>query len=111
MIRKQTCRRPGFTMIELLVILGTLLFVLGLLIPAVQRIRSAASRTQSFNNLKQLALAMHACNDAYKKLPPVVGSFPQQDEKAGTLFFYLLPFIEQANIYKEAEFDVRKKGT
>src|ERR1700730_804950 len=90
--------RPGFTMIELLVILGILVFLLGFLVPVVQRVRSAASRTQSLNNLKQLALAMHQINDAYNKLPPVVGSFPQQDAKMATLFFHLLPFIEQANI-------------
>jgi type II secretory pathway pseudopilin PulG len=103
--------RPGLTMIELLVILGILLFLLGFLVPVVQRVRSSATRTQSFNNLKQLALAMHATNDAYGKLPPVVGSFPVQNEKAGTLFFHILPFIEQANIYKEADGDVRKAGT
>jgi hypothetical protein len=98
-------------MIELLVILGILVFLLGFLVPVVQRVRSAAARSQSFNNLKQLALAMHACNDAYKKLPPVVGSFPVKDEKAGTLFFHLLPFIEQAQVYRQADGDVTKNAT
>jgi len=103
--------RPGFTMIELLVILGILAFLLGMLVPAVQKVREAAARTQSLNNLKQLALAMHSINDAYRRLPPVVGSFPQQDEKAGTFFFYILPFIEQANVFKQADGDVRKNAT
>jgi type II secretory pathway pseudopilin PulG len=103
--------RPGFTMIELLVILGILVFLLGLLIPAVRQVRRAAARTQSLNNLKQLALAMHSINDAYKKLPPIVGSYPGKDEKPGTLFFHLLPFIEQNNIYKEADGDVTKNAT
>jgi prepilin-type N-terminal cleavage/methylation domain-containing protein len=104
-------RRHGFTMIELLVILAILAFLLGMLVPAVQQVRRAASRTQSSNNLKQLALAMHSINDAYRKLPPVVGSFPVKNEKAGTLFFHILPFIEQANVYRQADGDVTKNAT
>ena len=104
-------RRSGFTMIELLVILGILLFLLGFLVPVVQRVRSAASRSQSLNNLKQLALALHATNDVYKKLPPVVGSFPVMNEKKGTLFFHILPFIEQDNVYRRAEGDVTRNAT
>jgi len=111
MNRKPNCKRPGFTMIELLLILGVLLFLLGFLVPAVQRVRSAASRTQSLNNLKQLTLAVHSINDAYNKLPPVVGSFPVKNEKAGTLFFHLLPFIEQNNVYQQAKGDVNNNAT
>ena len=111
MNRKPNCKRPGFTMIELLLILGILVFLLGFLVPAVQRVRSAASRTQSLNNLKQLALAMHSINDVYNKLPPVVGSFPVKNEKAGTLFFHLLPFIEQNNVYQQAKGDVNNNAT
>jgi len=103
--------RFGFTMIELLVILGILAFLLGLLVPAVQQVRKAAARTQSANNLKQLAIALHICNDNFKKLPPIVGSFPGQDKKPGTLFFHLLPFIEQRNVYQQAEGDVTKNAT
>jgi type II secretory pathway pseudopilin PulG len=103
--------RSGFTMIELLLILGILLFLLGFLVPVVQRVRSAASRTQSLNNLKQLVLAVHGIHDAYKKFPPVVGSFPRADEKAGTLFFHILPFIEQQNIWRQADGDVTKNGS
>src|SRR5262249_29313317 len=95
--------RSGFTMIELLVILAILAFLLGMLVPAVRQVRRAAARTQSSNNLKQLALAMHSINDTYNKLPPVVGSFPVKNEKAGTLFFHLLPFIEHQNIYQQAQ--------
>jgi hypothetical protein len=103
--------RPGFTMIELLVILGALVFLLGMLVPAIQQVRKAAARTQSFNNLKQMAIAMHSINDVYKKMPPVVGSFPQKDEKAGTLFFHILPYLEQQNIYQQAQGDVNKNAT
>lgn len=111
MTQKQPCKRSAFTMIELLVILGILIFLLGVLVPAVQRVRGAAARTQSFNNLKQLALAMHSINDAYNKLPPVIGSFPVKNDKAGTLFFHILPFIEQTPIYQRAEGDVTKNAT
>src|SRR6516162_9101293 len=103
--------RFGFTMIELLVILAILVFLLGLLIPVVQQVRRAASRTNSLNNLRQMAIAMHNINDVYKKMPPVVGSFPNKDEKAGTLFFHILPYIEQQNIYQKAEGDVNKNAT
>src|ERR1700736_2293746 len=102
--------RPGFTMIELLVILGILVFLLGLLVPVVQRVRISAGRTQSVNHLKQLALAMHSINDVFQNLPPVVGSFLKND-KPGPLFFHLLPYIEQDNIYKQAEGDVTKNAT
>jgi hypothetical protein len=98
-------------MIELMVILGILLFLLGLLVPAVRQVRRAAERTQATNNLKQIVLGIHSIHDAYKKFPPVVGSFPHPDEKAGTLFFQILPFIEHQNVYKEADGDVRKNAT
>ena len=103
--------RRGFTMIELLVILGILAFVLGLLVPVIQQVQRAASRTQSINNLRQLALAINNINAQWKKLPPVVGSFPRQLEKKGTLFFYLLPYIEQDNVYQKADGDVTKNAT
>jgi type II secretory pathway pseudopilin PulG len=103
--------RSGFTLIELFVILAILLFFLGLLIPAVSRVRSAAGNTQSANHLKQLALALHSVNDAYRALPPVVGSFPNNAKTNGTLFFFILPFIEQDNLFKQAEGQVWKNGT
>ena len=103
--------RAAFTMIELLVILAILVFVLGMLYPAIRQVQRAASRTQSINNLRQLALAINNINAQFKKLPPVVGSFPRQLEKKGTLFFYLLPYIQQDNVYRQAEGDVSKNAT
>ena len=103
--------RTGFTMIELLVILAILVFVLGMLYPAIRQVQRAASRTQSINNLRQLALAMHNIHSVYNKMPPVVGSFPNKDKKAGTLFFHILPYLEQENVYQKADGDVTKNAT
>jgi prepilin-type N-terminal cleavage/methylation domain-containing protein len=94
--------RRGFTLFEVLVVLALLVILFGLFLPLLQKIRQAASRTQCANNMKQLALAMHNCNDTYNKLPPTVGDFPAGGNSDGTIHFYLLPFIEQDNLYKNA---------
>ncbi|MBM4070714.1 MAG: DUF1559 domain-containing protein [Planctomycetes bacterium] len=108
MIRSR--KRAGLTLIELLTLLGLFLFLVGFLIPAVFRVRVAAGRTQSINNLKQMALALHSVNDAQRALPPVVGEFPANSNTRGTLHFYLLPYIEQDPLYKLADGNVWNKG-
>src|SRR5262245_42968665 len=98
-----TRRRHGFTLIELLVVIAIIAVLIGLLLPAVQKVREAAARTTSSNHLRQIALAVHNYNDSYQgKLPPMVDTGTNAPTGAGlqSLFFNMLPYIEQDNIYK-----------
>src|SRR5260370_41056270 len=103
--------RFGFTMIEFLVILAILAFFLGVLLPFVGMMRSQSARAQSSNNLRQQILALHNCHDAYKGMPPIVGALPAQANTQGPLFFFLLPFVEQDNVFRQADGSVWKKST
>ena len=93
-------RRRGFTLVELLVVIAIIAVLIGLLVPAVQKVRETANSAQSMNNLKNLGLATQNCNAQWKKLPPGVGSFPRAGGNSGTVFWWLLPYIEGDNIQK-----------
>ncbi|MCI0381002.1 MAG: DUF1559 domain-containing protein [Gemmataceae bacterium] len=96
----RTSRRSAFTMVQLLIILAILLFLLGLLIPAVARVRDAAGRSQAMNNLKQIGLALHNFNDTYKRLPPAFDKFANY-QIAASVHVFILPYVEQDNVFKQ----------
>jgi type II secretory pathway pseudopilin PulG len=104
----QPTTRRGVTLIELIIIIGGLLFLAALLLPIIARLRGAAGQAQSQNNLRQMALAVHNYFDAFRKLPPGLGKANNAD---GPAHFHILPFIEQDNLFKLAEGAPSKNGT
>jgi prepilin-type N-terminal cleavage/methylation domain-containing protein len=97
------------TLIEVLVVLAIIGVLIGLLLAAVQKAREAAARAESSNNLRQIGLAVHQCQEQYGALPPGFGFFPGGPGDPtfeggaaglGNVFFHLLPFIEQGNLYR-----------
>ncbi|MCI0456940.1 MAG: DUF1559 domain-containing protein [Gemmataceae bacterium] len=96
--------RPAFTLVELLVVLAIIAVLIGLLLPAVQRVRAAADRMQCTSHLRQLALAVHSHHDAHKRLPYNQFLGPHgagPDSRAWSWLARLLPYLEQNNLSQQ----------
>lgn len=107
-------RSKGFTLIELLVVIAIIAILIALLVPAVQKVREAAARTQSTNNLKQIGLAFHSFHDVYKRLPfngqtadgtnPVYSTWGNAaNPRSGSWGYQILPYLEQQALYNKGD--------
>src|SRR3977135_3625489 len=91
-----------FTLIDLRVVIAIIAVLIGLLLPAVQKVREAANRTRCTNSMRQLALGIHNCHDAQGSNPPLYGTFQY---RRATVFLSLLPYIEYDTLANQLRTD------
>jgi prepilin-type N-terminal cleavage/methylation domain-containing protein len=103
-------RRTGFTLIELLVVIAIIAILIGLLVPAVQKVREAAARSSCSNNLKQLGLAMHTYHDAHKMFPRNYLQVGVNAWEALSANYFILPYIEQSPLYNQGQAILNNNG-
>jgi prepilin-type N-terminal cleavage/methylation domain-containing protein/prepilin-type processing-associated H-X9-DG protein len=102
--------RRGFTLIELLVVIAIIAILIGLLLPAVQKVREAASRMKCSNNLKQLGLAMHSYHDGRGVFPRNYTQVGGNAWEALSANYHLLPYVEQSNLYAQGQSNLTNWG-
>jgi prepilin-type N-terminal cleavage/methylation domain-containing protein len=90
--------RRGFTLIELLVVIAIIAILIGLLLPAVQKVRESAAKIECINKLHNIGVALVGINDQNKTLPPISGPFKRANSN-GTIFYWLLPFMDNEPLY------------
>jgi prepilin-type N-terminal cleavage/methylation domain-containing protein len=120
MMRHRSRSRRAFTLIELLVVVAIIAILIGLLLPAVQKVREAAANTRCKNNLKQLGVAAHNFHNARGSLPSYNGIYPAVNNSTvqsgnthavyGGWFVHLMPYLELDNTYQQISSDVQQYG-
>src|SRR5687767_13483718 len=103
MSRARSRPRPGFTLMEVLMVIAVIAVLISLLVPAVQKVRETATRVQCANNLYQIGLALHQYADNHRSFPPG-GLYQSMPSDSWSVHAHLLPYIEQDSLFRMIDF-------